>query len=198
MVNGDLVDLVFHVLLPVMLGLTANVDRKKVFMLAPIALIPDVDALLMAHRVYLHTIFIPLFIAVIPFFMNVLGLKEYKTLFWLASFYYLSHIILDFFPGPVAILWPLTDNGYGVWVAVIASQQSVFPAITPYFAPIFEQANTSNGITDVSIVTPQSIALTALFLVVIIMRPIHNWLKKAEHKKPLFFRSSLASKLLFR
>src|SRR4030067_259530 len=132
-----------------MLALIASVNRKRAFMLAPIALIPDVDTLLMAHRIYLHSIFIPMFVAVIPFFLSAFGRKEYNKLFWLASFYYISHIIFDFFPGPVALLWPLTDTGYGVWVGVLVSQQSVLPTFWPYFTPIIEEAKASNGIADV-------------------------------------------------
>ena len=51
-------DLLFHILIPLMLVLIAGVDRKKALMLAPIAIIPDLDILFSAHRVYLHTIFI--------------------------------------------------------------------------------------------------------------------------------------------
>jgi len=164
-----------------MLALIADVDRKKSFMLAPIALIPDMDTLLMAHRIYLYTIFIPLaIIALIPFFLNTFGRKEHNYLFWLASFYYLSHIILDFFPGPVAILWPLTDVGYGVWVGVRVNQQSVIPTLWPYFAVIVEQTKVSNGVMDVSVVTSQSIAAVILFLAILSLKPVKKRLQKGR------------------
>ena len=112
--------------------------------------------------------------------MSALGRKEYNKLFWLASFYYLSHILFDFFPGPVAILWPLTDIGYGIWVGVLVSQQSVFPTFWPYFTLITEQAKTSNEIAGVSIATSQSIAVAALFLAIVFLKPIRKRINKSR------------------
>jgi len=62
-------DLLFHMVILVMLGLTAGVDRRRALMLAPTAIIPDLDVLLVAHRVYLHTVFIPVTIAILGLFL---------------------------------------------------------------------------------------------------------------------------------
>ena len=167
-------DSLFHVLIPVMLALVANVDRKRALMLAPIALIPDLDVLLMAHRIYLHTIFVPLAIALVPFFLRSLGRREHRNLFLLASFYYLSALVLDSFPGPVAILWPLTNVGYGLWVWVGFSQQSVIPMIRPYAMINVKEMQVPNVVTDAAVVTPQSIATALLFVSIILISELRK------------------------
>ena len=42
-------DLLFLMVVPVMLGLTAGLDRRRALMLAPMAIIPDLDLLLVPH-----------------------------------------------------------------------------------------------------------------------------------------------------
>lgn len=171
-------DLLFHMLIPVMLAWVAGIDRKRAFMLAPIAIIPDLDILLAAHRVYLHTLFIPMTLAATSL---IYKLKEgnLHDLAFLASLYYLSHLFLDFFPGPVAILWPLTNVGYGLNVGVTVSQKSVIPAIQPHLSVTVKEIQVPNIVTDAAAITPQSLATALLFAAIIL----------AQHKGILrFFR----------
>lgn len=130
-----------------MLALIAGVDRKKAFMLAHIAIISDLDVLLTAHRVYLHTVFIPVAFVLSLFLYNLKqrGLSNLsipRGEKFLATLYYGSHILLDLFPGPVAILWPLTNIGYGLNVGITVSQQSTIPIIQPLYSSC-HQANPS-------------------------------------------------------
>lgn len=103
-------DPVLHLLLPILFLLAIRVDAKKVIMLAPLAIIPDLDAAFGLHRAVLHS-FVP--VLVIP-----LGLIIYSKLRrpdWmigalLAQFYLASHVVLDL--GGVAFLWPFVKDQF--------------------------------------------------------------------------------------
>lgn len=161
-------DLLFHILIAVMLAWILGVDRKKALMLAPVAIIPDLDVLFAAHRVYLHTLFIPITIAAISFLYKFKREKHHEFLL-LASFYYLSHLFLDFFSGPVAIFWPLTNVGYGLDVGVTVSQRSIIPVIEPHVAVTVKQIPVPNMVTDAAAVTSQSVAVAILLLAVMVL-----------------------------
>lgn len=160
-------DLLFHMLIPFMLAIIAGVDQRKALMLAPIAIIPDLDLLLTGHRVYLHSIFIPLTIILISLLLRLKQKNPHHTLVVLAALYYLSHLLLDI-SGPVAILWPLTTVGYGIDIGITVSQTSVFPTIRPYLSLSVEEIPLPNVVTEGAIATPQSIIIGVLFFVVLV------------------------------
>jgi len=168
-------DLLFHMVIPVMLALIAGVDRRRALMLAPIAIIPDLDVLLVAHRVYLHTVFIPVTIVILCLFLfNLkqralihLPLPRREILF--ASLYYLSHLLFDLYPGPVAVFWPLTSVGYRLNIGVIVNQQSVIPTVQPYIRVITKQIQIPNVVTNVAAATMESTVTAILFLTVMFL-----------------------------
>lgn len=168
-------DLLFHMVIPVMLGLTAGLDRRRALMLAPIAIIPDLDLLLVAHRVYLHIIFIPVTIAVLFLFLSDLKQRALIHLplprreILLASLYYLSHLLLDLCPGPVAVFWPLTGVGYGLNIGITVNQQSVIPTLQPYIRVVTRQIQIPNVVTNVAAATPESIVTAVLLLAVMLL-----------------------------
>lgn len=167
-------DLLFHMIIPTMLSLIAGADRKKALMLAPIAIIPDLDVLLTAHRVYLHTVFIPV-AAVLSLFLYNLKQRGLSNFFiprgppFLATLYYSSHILLDLFSGPVAILWPLTSVGYWLNVGITVSQKSAIPIMQPYIAVVTRQIQVPNVVTNVEAATPESVVTAILLLAVILL-----------------------------
>ena len=183
--RGSLVDLLFHMLIPLMLLLIAGVNRRKALMLAPVAIIPDLDVLFVAHRVYLHTIFIPTAAVIICLFLHELKRRELLNFslptqeMFLATTYYCSHLLLDFFAGPVAIFWPTTNLGYGINVGIIVDQQSIVPAIQPYLSVWVKQIPVPNLVTNVEAATPESIITAILLLVVLLL----TWYKKGHEKQ---------------
>jgi len=182
--RGSLVDLLFHMLIPLMLLLVAGVDRRKALMLAPVAIIPDLDVLFVAHRVYLHTIFIPTAAVIICLFLyelkrrGPLNFSPPTQEMFLATTYYCSHLLLDLFAGLIAIFWPITNLGYGLNAGIIVNQQSIVPTIQPYLAVRVKQIPVPNPVTNVAAATPQSIITAILFLVIMLM----TWYK-GRHKK---------------
>jgi len=160
-------DLLFHMLIPTMLALIARLDRKKAFMLAPIAIIPDLDIFFNAHRVYLHTIFIPLAVF-IPLLYYLKKGNQRSRIFLPASLYYLSHLLLDLFNGRVAIFWPLTNIGYGLKTSIIVNQQSLILITQPHIELVAKPIPIPNVVTNVAAATSESVIIAILFLAILI------------------------------
>ncbi len=101
-------DPLMHVLLPVLILLALRIDTRKVLLLAPLAVLPDFDAVFGLHRAVFHS-FIP--VVVIP--VGLILYSRYKRPEWmltalLVQFYLASHVVLDL--GGVAFLWPFTTD----------------------------------------------------------------------------------------
>ncbi len=97
-----------HLLLPLVFLLALRLDTRKVLMFAPLAILPDFDALFGLHRAVFHS-FIP--VLVLPIALIVYS--KYRRPEWLLSallveFYLASHVVLDL--GGVAFLWPFTTD----------------------------------------------------------------------------------------
>lgn len=160
-------DLLFHMLFPVMFAMIAGVDRKRAVMLAPLAIIPDLDVFFMAHRVYLHA-FTPLLAIATPLLLYGwrVNQKHFQTAV-LATLYLFSHLLLDFFSGCVALFWPLTNMGYGLSVYITATQHSIFPTFQLVIQLRQEIISTPNVLMDAALITPESTVLLVLFLLVL-------------------------------
>ncbi len=162
-------DIVFHMVIPAMLAIIAGVSVKKALLLAPIAVIPDLDTAFNAHRLYLHTIFIPIAIMAVAWvYTRKRGWKPYGEILFLASLFYLSHLMLDFFGGPVGILWPLTNMGYGVNVGLNVTQQSIVPLSTVKVQFIQQEISYPNAIIDVAAASTQSVAVTIMLFAALV------------------------------
>lgn len=92
-----------HLIVPLLalLIVSKKENLKYVFLLLPLALIPDFDSFVTQHRALLHNIFIPV----------ILGLcgslsRKYGTIFIIASVYFSSHVLLDMFAGGVVLFYP--------------------------------------------------------------------------------------------
>jgi membrane-bound metal-dependent hydrolase YbcI (DUF457 family) len=94
-----------HFIIPllVLLAIYPKIDKKLVMGLALLTLVPDIDYFIsFTHRYLFHNIFFPIVMTLIIYFFS----KNIKTS--LISFYYLmSHLILDFATGAVALFWPI-------------------------------------------------------------------------------------------
>jgi len=99
-----------HLLLPTLFLLALRLDPKRVLLLAPLAVLPDFDALFGLHRALGHS-FIP--ILVLP--MALLVYAKYRRPEWfqaavLVQFFLASHVVLDL--GGVAFLWPFVKEQF--------------------------------------------------------------------------------------
>jgi len=101
-------DPLMHLMLPMLLLLAMRIDPKKVVMLAPIAILVDLDALSGLHRGLFHN-----FIVVLILPAMLIIYSKYKKPEWMLSsslvlFYLVSHIVLDL--GGVAFFYPFVGD----------------------------------------------------------------------------------------
>lgn len=99
-----------HLLLPLLFLLAVRVDAKKALLLAPLAILPDFDALFGLHRALGHS-FVP--ILVLPLALvaySRLRRPEWMLCSMIALFYLVSHVVLDL--GGVAFFWPVAQEQF--------------------------------------------------------------------------------------
>ncbi|MHA2233565.1 MAG: metal-dependent hydrolase [Candidatus Hodarchaeales archaeon] len=104
-------------------------ERKKgIFLLLNlIAVLPDFDFIFLAHRGVSHSLFTPLLILLV----GLVARKElaklddekafYGDIIILAAIFWQIHIILDIGMGPLAILWPFSEEYYDFYFAIETS-----------------------------------------------------------------------------
>ncbi len=117
-------DPLMHLVLPLLFLLAIKVDARRAVLLAPLAVLPDLDALFGLHRALGHS-FIP--ILVVP--MAILAFSHFKRPEWMpaaiiAQFYLASHVVLDL--GGVAFLWPFVEDQFFLRFAVTLNASDGF------------------------------------------------------------------------
>jgi len=92
-----------HLIIPLLLLLLiCDKDKRTlIFILSPIAIIPDLD-IFYDHRGLLHNIFILVGILAV----SKLFSEKWKPTLIIISAYFVSHIVLDMFNGGVGLLYP--------------------------------------------------------------------------------------------
>jgi len=99
-----------HLLLPLLFLLAVRVDAKKALLFAPLAVLPDFDALFGLHRALFHS-FIPILLLPMIFLIySRLRKPEWVFGSMIALFYLASHVVLDL--GGVAFLWPVVPEQF--------------------------------------------------------------------------------------
>jgi membrane-bound metal-dependent hydrolase YbcI (DUF457 family) len=99
-----------HLLLPLLIVLGIGVNSRLAILLAPLAILPDFDALTGWHRAVGHS-FIPMIVMPVAILVYAkLKRPEWLTAALLVQFYLLSHLVLDI--SGVAFLWPFTTDMY--------------------------------------------------------------------------------------
>lgn len=103
-----------HFTVPFVALTLVGVSPKKAIPLALLALLPDLDALLLVHRSVSHSL------VVMAAVMVPLMLVAYRLRTWALAFFSLaSHSFLDLFSGATPILWPLYDKAVDIQAALI-------------------------------------------------------------------------------
>jgi len=96
-----------HLIVPLLalLIVSRKENLKYVFLLLPLALLPDFDTFAVQHRALLHNIFIPLILGLCG-----LASTKYRAIFIIASAYIASHVLLDLFAGGVVLFYPIYNG----------------------------------------------------------------------------------------
>lgn len=109
-VPDDDMDPLMHLLLPLLFLLAIKVDARRALLLAPLAILPDLDALFGLHRALGHS-FIPILVVPMAFLaFSYLRRPEWVPAAIVAQFYLASHVVLDL--GGVAFLWPIVQEQF--------------------------------------------------------------------------------------
>lgn len=99
-----------HLLLPLLFLLAARIDAKRALLFAPLAILPDFDALFGLHRALFHS-FVPILVLPLIFVVySRLRRPEWMLGSVIALFYLVSHVVLDL--GGVAFFWPLVQEQF--------------------------------------------------------------------------------------
>lgn len=96
-----------HLLVPLLalLIVCRKEDWKYVFLLLPLAVVPDMDSLVSQHRALLHNMFIPLILLFLGW-----KIQKYRTILVISAVYLASHVVLDMFGGGVVLFYPFYDR----------------------------------------------------------------------------------------
>ncbi len=96
-----------HLIVPYLALTIVSKDRRLPFLLLPLAVAPDMDALFSLHRLLFHNIFTPL----APLALYIM---RRNSVWAVAGAYLAAHLVLDFFSSGVALLYPLSTDLYFV------------------------------------------------------------------------------------
>jgi hypothetical protein len=119
---------IMHFLIPLLILLVAfpKLDRKLVFLLAFLALVPDLDFFIdFTHRFLFHNIFFVLILSLVIYFFS----KDVK-IFLISLYYLMSHLILDLTIGSLALFWPLYQRLIEVTIFLNSKWEFVFKITT--------------------------------------------------------------------
>lgn len=119
----------FHLIVPTLIALAAGFDRKKVLTLAFLAILPDIDHVIV-YRALFHNVFFLVLVAA-----AVYAVKKDREMAVMAAFFIGSHLLFDI-GGGIAIFYPVDDHYYSLKAAVVGKAGVV---------PGFELSLTSVG-----------------------------------------------------
>lgn len=150
-----------HLLLPLLFLLALRVDTRRAVLLAPLAVLPDLDALFGLHRALGHS-FIPILVA--P--MALLAYSRLKRPEWMPAalmvqFYLASHVVLDL--GGVAFLWPVVGDQFYLELGVTftASDGYDIGFVADWGTRELQEMGTTYILSDFGVALALLLALTA-------------------------------------
>ena len=128
--GGFELDPLIHVAVPFFALRLLGLRSRRAVPISLMALLPDLDALLLLHRSPSHSIVVVLAVA-LPILLLVYRFRRgLLGSFPLALFAVSSHLLLDLFNGYTPILWPL--YGQTVWIRVgLTAHIASSPSLTP-------------------------------------------------------------------
>jgi hypothetical protein len=124
-------DLLSHIFLPLILLVAIGRLRANYIPLAFLAILPDFDKLFLVGILHSVIVTVPIFAA---FFYLEKRIKHSYEISLVSSYFFFSHLFLDFLDGFVPLLYPLSNIGIGM----------VYPA----------RLTISNGSVEISNIVP--------------------------------------------
>lgn len=165
-----MVEPLLHFVVPFVSFRAAGVDWRKALFASCVALTPDLDVLLHAHRSMSHSLLV-LGLVALPIIALTYKKKSINNLVILAVIGVITHLTLDLFTGYTPILWPLLNDSFLISTSldmqfgsppffIASAKLLVKPTIFAYFQSLLAPLITAGGF-GISIVLLTPICLTA-------------------------------------
>lgn len=157
---------IFHFFFPllILLAIFPKLDRRTVWMLSPLAVIPDID-FYMGHRYMLHNIFFVLFVSALVYMLfsskRLKKLSTGRTAFLIAFFLLSSHLLLDLGGPGVGIIYPVYDKLVSIDFLVLANPASV--GAMQHFALTLNPLSTATRSQDAPAITTSGLLILMVF-----------------------------------
>ncbi|MFO7792807.1 MAG: hypothetical protein R6W73_07515 [Candidatus Saliniplasma sp.] len=110
-------DLFAHITIPLLILLALRINTRKVLLMLPLAVVPELDVFFGYHRLLFHNIFIVFLLPLIWALFIYKYKEEWFGYAWIALFFLSSHLLLDITNG-VAIFYPVLSTFYSVQVSI--------------------------------------------------------------------------------
>lgn len=157
-------DLIFHILIPLGLLALFGLRNKWVFLLLPLTIILDLGTPLGVRR-GIHSIFVVLLIlGIIYLIAHFKSKKDSKIVLGISAFYLFSHLLLDL-GGPMALLWPFSSEAFTITIKIMLKNMIPVLVFNLESAAV-NPADTAYG----TIVSEAGFGLAAIFLIILIAR----------------------------
>jgi hypothetical protein len=168
---------IIHFVVPFVALTLVGFDFKRALPPSLLALLPDLDALLLIHRSLSHSLVV-VFAFTAPFALIAYRLKpRLLSYVFLASLSVASHLILDLFAGYTPILWPLSSRSFWIKTELgvhIGGSMSIMPTVDLLTKPTAFQHLQS---LDAPLFTGEGLIISASLLAPIMVKASAGRLK---------------------
>jgi len=114
-----------HFIIPVvfLLAFAPKLDKRLIFLLSPLLVLPDTDFLIKAKL--FHNLFFVLIMSFSAYFLYMRFIKKEKKVFYLALFYLSSHLLFDLGGPGIPFFYPISDRLFSLNFMIATSPAKV-------------------------------------------------------------------------
>ncbi|MBW2966514.1 metal-dependent hydrolase [Candidatus Woesearchaeota archaeon] len=119
-----------HFIIPIifLLAFAPNLNKKLIFLLSPLLILPDIDFFLKAK--IFHNLLFVLVICFVVHFLYSWFIKKDKRIFYLALFYLSSHLLFDLGGPGIPFFYPISDKLFSLNIMIATSPAAKIGTIT--------------------------------------------------------------------
>lgn len=168
---------IIHFVAPFAALIAAGVKPRKSFLLALLGLAPDLDAALLIHRSFTHSIIV-IFLAIIPLMVVAYRIGRGLSTCMQALFVLISHAIFDFVTDYTPILWPLDTRGYWLHMAFMVHVSG--SAKTALYVNLLTEPSTFSNFQsmDAPLFTGEGLIISAVLVFPVLLKLLKPYFTK--------------------
>lgn len=172
---------IIHFVAPFVALVTAGVKPKKSFLLALLSLIPDIDAILMVHRSFTHSITL-IVLVMAPLIVIAYRLGRGLSSSLQALFVLVSHAIFDFVTDYTPILWPLDARGYWLHMAFMVHVDGAAKTALYVYLLTEPSALSNFQSMDAPLFTGEGLIISAVLIFPVLLKLLKPALSKIKDR----------------